>query len=75
MRAAEATGLLAKYTAQGQRLSPHALRHAYATHCYEGAMELDILAKLLGHSFLSDTVLYVHCSPEMEEREYARSEV
>ena len=36
-------------------------------------MDVTVIAKLLGHPFVSDTLLYVDCSPEMLAQEYARS--
>jgi integrase len=72
--AAQRTGLQAKYEALGCRLSPHALRHAFATHCYERGMEFGHIAKLLGHTCLDDTLLYVHRSLEMQSKMYAASQ-
>lgn len=73
VRAARQTGLLAKYEAKGKIVSPHTLRHAYATHCYENGMDLHTIARFLGHPFLSDTILYVDCSPEALTRDYLAS--
>lgn len=71
VRAARATGVADHYP--GQMVSPHSLRHAYATHCYENGMDLHTIARLLGHPFVSDTLLYVDCSPEMLAAEYSDS--
>jgi site-specific recombinase XerD len=59
-KAAKKTGLDRKYP--HLRISPHTLRHAYATHCYRNGMGLTVLAKLLGHPLITDTILYIHSS-------------
>lgn len=52
-------GLVKKYRDMQRSFSPHAIRHAFATHSYERGMDLYALKKLLGHQFLETTEIYV----------------
>lgn len=51
-----------------ERITPHVLRHSFATEMYHQKVPLTALQALIGHDFAKETAIYVHISDELKKQ-------
>lgn len=63
----------ARFAGVRRRISPHVVRHTFATHLVDAGCDLRSVQEMLGHKSLSTTQIYAHVTPERLNRVYKKA--